>query len=142
MTGHIRRRGKRSWAIIVETEVDASGKRRQRWTTVRGTRKDAERERNRLVNEINTGLYVEPAHITVGEYLEKWLDSSAKIKVSGKTFERYAEIVRTQLIPELGALSLQKLTPLKIQDCYAKALANGRLSANRNDQQANKDAEP
>jgi integrase len=44
MKGHIRQRSKGSWAIILDLGRDADGKRRQKWHTVRGTKKDAQRE--------------------------------------------------------------------------------------------------
>ena len=98
MRGHIRKRGKMSWAVVLDLGRDADGKRRQKWHSVRGTKKDAERELGRLLNEINTGAYVEPARLSVGQYLETWLSDSAKPKVAPKTFERYAAIMRTQVL--------------------------------------------
>ena len=54
---------------------DEEGKRRQRWHSVRGTKKDAERELARLMNEINLGAYVEPSRMLVRDYLDRWLNS-------------------------------------------------------------------
>jgi hypothetical protein len=36
--GSIRRRGKRSWQIRFDDGVDAAGRRKARWATVRGTK--------------------------------------------------------------------------------------------------------
>ena len=89
MKGHIRKRGERSWAIVLELERGPGGKRRQKWHTVRGTKRDAERELARLLHELNIGSYVEPSQMTVAEYLERWLEDYARTNVAGKTFERY-----------------------------------------------------
>ena len=59
MKGHIRKRGRSSWAVVLDLGRDADGKRRQKWHSVRGTRKDAQRELARLLNQINTGAYIE-----------------------------------------------------------------------------------
>ncbi len=126
MKGHIRRRGRRSWAIVLDTGRDASGKRRQRWHTVQGTRRDAERELARLVHSINTGEYVEPNKLTVAEYLARWLADYAKPNTSTRTYERYAEIVRANINPVLGHHKLTALQPLHIQDFYSYALTSGR----------------
>ncbi len=115
MNGHIRRRGKTSWAIVLDLGHDASGKRRQKWHTVSGTKKDAERELARLLHEMNTGAYVAPSKLTVGAYLERWLNHYAKANVAAKTYERYAEIVRKSLIPSFGHRQLDKLRPMHIQ---------------------------
>ena len=78
MKGHIRKRGKSSWAVVIFLGRDQSGKQRRKWHTVRGTRRDAQRELTRLMNELNTGAYVEPARMTVSEYLDRWLTDYAQ----------------------------------------------------------------
>ena len=126
MKGHIRRRGLRSWAIVIDVGRDANGKRRQKWHRVEGTRKDAERELVRLVHSLNTGEYVEPSKLTVADYLERWLADYAMPNTSGKTYERYGQIVRTNLSPALGHHPLTKLQPLHIQEFYSTAMTSGR----------------
>lgn len=128
MTGCIRKRSENSYTIIVSLGRDpVTGKKKQSWRTVRGNKKDAERELTKLLNEINTGTYLEPSKLTVAEYLEKWLAEYAEGNVAGKTFERYCGIVRKQLIPDLGRLPLTKLQPLHIQAHYTNKLKGGRL---------------
>jgi integrase len=125
--GHIRKRGKRSWSIVVERGRGPDGRRLQSWHTVRGTRRDAERERARLLHELNTGAYVEPAKLTVAQYLDQWLRDYAEPRVAAKTFERYEEIIERHLVPALGHHRLDKLQPLHIQAYYSSALRGGRL---------------
>ncbi len=126
MRGHIRKRGTSSWAIVLDLGRDATGKRRQKWHSVKGTRRDAQRELARLLNELNTGAYVEPARMSVGEFFDRWLADYAKPKVSSKTFERYQEMIDGHIRPALGAYLLPKLAPLHIQSFYSRALASGR----------------
>jgi hypothetical protein len=38
---------------------------------------------------MNTGSYVEPARMTVAEYLKRWMEDYARSNVAAKTFERY-----------------------------------------------------
>jgi integrase len=49
-----------------------------------------------------------------------------KDEVSPRTHERYEEIVRNFLAPELGALPVSKLAPAHIQNAYAKWATTGR----------------
>lgn len=126
MRGHIRRQGRKSWAVVLDIGFDRRGRRRQKWHTVRGTKRDAEQELSRILRELDTGTYVEPTRLTVGEFLEQWLESHARRAVSAKTFERYAEIARKHLIPALGAHRLVDLRPLHVQTCYGEALVSGR----------------
>jgi integrase len=126
MKGHIRRRGKSSWAVVIFLGRDPSGKQHRKWHAVRGNRKDAQRELARLLNEMSTGAYVEPARMSVGEYLDRWLADYAKAKVAAKTYERYVEMVEGHIKPALGSYLLPKLAPLHVQGFYTRALAQGR----------------
>jgi integrase len=126
MRGHIRRRGNGAYAVIIDLGRNADGKRRQKWHNVRGTKKDAEAELVKQLNALQTGSYVEPTRITVGQFLRRWLDDFAKSKVAAKTFERYDEIVRLHLSPNIGHIRLARLHPLQIQELYSKMLKEGR----------------
>lgn len=106
--------------------IDAEGKRRQKWHTVHGTKKDAEAELARLVHEVNTGAYAEPDKMLVREYLDRWLKDYARVSVAPKTYERYDQIVRLHLSPSIGHIPLLKLKPLHIQAMEAEALVSGR----------------
>ena len=128
MKGHIRKRGERSWALVVELDRDpATGRRRQRWHSVKGTKRDAERKLRELLNSIDQGTYVKPAKLTVGEFLQQWLRDYAAVSVRPRTSERYESIIRNHLIPSLGAIHLTDLQPSHIQACHARALSHGRL---------------
>jgi integrase len=129
MKGHIRKRGKNSWAVVIFLGRDPSGKQHRKWHAVRGTRRDAQRELARLMNEINTGAYVEPARMTLSEFLDRWLADYAKPKVSPKTYERYQEMIDGHIRPALGGRLLPKLAPLHIQSFYSRKLADGRKDA-------------
>ena len=129
MKGHVRQRGKGTWSIVLEMPRGPDGRRRQKWHTVHGTKKNAERELARLVHEMETGYYVEPTKMTVADLLERWLRDYAKPNVAGKTYERYQEIVRKNLIPALGHHQLTKLQPLHIQAFYADMLDHGRKNS-------------
>jgi integrase len=126
MRGHIRQRGKASWSIVLDLGRDATGKRIQKWHSVKGTKKDAERELPKLLNSVHNGTYVEPVRMTVAEYLDRWLKDYAHTNVAAKTYDRYEQIVRVHLKPDLGNYNLSKLQPLHIQSSYSKALESGR----------------
>jgi hypothetical protein len=54
---------------VVELPGDPeTGKRRQKWTTVYGHKRDAERILRRLLTQIDNGRWVDPAIITVSEF--------------------------------------------------------------------------
>jgi integrase len=108
---------------------DANGKRRQRRYTFRGTKGDAENERSRIVHEVTSGAFVDSKKITVGEYLDWWLESCIKPRVAPRTFEGYEMIVKRHLKPALGRIRLTKLSPLHVQEYEARALLEGRVGS-------------
>lgn len=126
MKGHIRQRGKGSRALALDLGRSEEGKRRQKWISGFKTKRDAERELARVIHEMNTGAYLEPSKMTVGDYLKRWIEDYARPNVAPKTFQRYVKIVRLHLTPALGSHPLGKLQPLHIQAYYSQALQSGR----------------
>jgi len=56
MRGHMRQRSKGSWTLFVDLGRDPeTGKRKQQTMTVRGTKKDAERELRAVLTHIEGG---------------------------------------------------------------------------------------
>jgi len=89
--GSIRRRGKRSWQIRFDDGVDvATGRRKARQFTVKGTRQDAQRELTRLLGSADAGTLPEPSKMTIADYLREWLEGTHGL--SKKTAERYREL--------------------------------------------------
>ena len=103
MSGNITRRGAHSWRLKYEAaEPDPlTGKRQTRYVTVRGAKKDAQRELTRLLATVENGTAVDPSRTTVAEYLRQWLDVGECL--SPKTLERYRQLAERQIIPHLGA---------------------------------------
>ena len=125
MKGHIRERSPGHWAIIIDDRDPSTGKRKRRWHSFAGTKRQAQLETARLINAMQNGTLAEPSRLTVAAYLDRWLEHVTP-QVAPKTFERYAQIVRVNLKPAIGWIVLTKLQPIQISAAYATALA--RLS--------------
>jgi len=125
MKGHIRERAPGRWAIVLDVRDAATGEHKRRWHSFAGTKRAAQTECARLISGMSGGTYLEPNKTTVAQFLDRWLDD-IKSKITAKTLERYMEIVRKNLVPALGAITLTKLQPMHISEAYAKALSGGR----------------
>src|SRR5215510_1522935 len=125
MKGHIRERSPGRWAIVLDVHDSETGKRKRRWHSFQGTKRQAQIECSRLISQLATGGYVDPSRETVGEFLERWIEHM-RGQVSPKSHERYAEICRKNLAPLIGSLLLTKLSAAHISAAYARALASGR----------------
>jgi hypothetical protein len=80
----IHRRSRGTWEVVLEVGQDPqSGKRIRR--TVRGAKRDAEREAAGQVSAITRGTFVDPSKETVGHFLQRWLrDYEPPKKASGE----------------------------------------------------------
>lgn len=127
MTGHVRRRGERSWEIKFDIGTDpATGKRLTKYRSFKGTKRDAEAELVRLKAGAQRGDYIDQSKITVESYLEKWKADWARANVSAKTFESYSQLIARHVVPRIGAMPLQKLKAADVVALYAKLADNGR----------------
>lgn len=126
MKGHVRERGKGNWYAVIDLRDPATGERKRKWHSLEANgKREAELACSRLILQLENGSYIDPKKTTLAEYLERWL-STTKPNVSPRTHERYAEIVRKNIIPLLGSVMLKKLDGLQIADAFRKALESGR----------------
>jgi integrase len=124
MTGHIRRRGERSWELKFDLGTDPlTGRRLTRYHSFKGTKREAEAELTRLKAAANSGGYVDPSKTILGEFLDRW-EGWAATQVSAKTLERYSQLLRHQVRPHLGAAPIQKLRTIDFAELYGKLQAS------------------
>jgi integrase len=127
MRGHIVKRYKNSYTIVLNLGNDPStGKRRQEWLSVKGTKRDAEKRLADLLHQMDTGTFMKPGKTTLGEFLERWLKDYVWPDLGPRTAEGYETIVRRHLIPKLGRILLIQLKPEHIQKYYSDCLSVGR----------------
>lgn len=125
MKGHIRERSPGHWAIILDVPDPQSGKRRRKWHSFKGTKREAQIESARLIAAIQGGTYLEPSKTTLAQFLDRWLDHM-RSQISFKSHARYSELARKNIVPLLGSVVLTKLRPAQISAAYSKALTEGR----------------
>ena len=127
MKGHIRERGKGNWYAVLSVRDPETGKRKVKWLSLPGCKgkRQAELECGRIIQEIRGGSYIDGSKITVAEFLDKWDRDYAAAHVSPKTRERYGQLIKNQIKPNLGKVQLQKLRPIHLTDLYTKLLGSG-----------------
>ena len=121
MTGHVRRRGERSWELKFDLGTDpATGRRRIRYASFKGTKRDAEIEMAKLVAAAAKGEHVDASKSTLSEFLDRWERDWCSTNVSPKTSERYRELLRLHVRPHIGAVRIQKLRATHLTELYGK----------------------
>ena len=127
MRGNIRQRAKNSWTITIELPRDeVSNKRRQKFFTVRGSKKDAEKFLTEKLRELDTGILIDTTKIKFGEYLDFWKEKTFN-NLEVTTEEGYIQKIDKHIKPYLGNIVLENLKPLHLQNFYSEKLKNGRL---------------
>jgi integrase len=124
MRGHLRERSPGHWAIVIDVRDAQTGKRKRRWHSFAGTKRQAQVECAKLIAEIKNGTVLDPAKVTLREYLERWLAHMAT-QVSPRSAENYREVVEHWIVPALGDVKLTKLQPEQIAHAYSDALTKG-----------------
>jgi len=98
----------------------ANGMRQQRTRTFR-TAKDANAYLAKIEHSINTGMYADARGLTVGEYLDLWLDTYA-VNVRPNSRKGYKVCADLHIKPYLGGTRLENLSTLAIQHMYGEIL--------------------
>jgi integrase len=125
--GHLEKRYKSTWTIIIDVGHNPVTKKRDRIIrSVKGPKRAAEKVMNEILYQLQTGTYIEPSNLTVGEYLERWLATHGEQNLRPKTYRSYRMQIHNHLIPTLGSIPLEKLTPMHLQEYYSLKLKKGR----------------
>jgi len=133
VTGHIRRRGKRSWQLKFDAGTDPqAGRRITKYHSFKGSKREAEVELTRLLASADRGAYVDPSKITLNEFLDRWELEWAQSNLGGKSLERYRDLLRTHVRPYLGSHPLQRLKASHLSVLYAQLLSQGRQGKGAN----------
>jgi integrase len=90
------------------------------------TRKEVQDKLNAALYEQKRGILATGPQQTLKAYLENWLEQVYKPTVKLGSYRQYRSVVTVHLIPGLGHIPLQKLTPEKIQAFYAQKLNDGK----------------
>lgn len=127
--GSIRKRQLENGSVRYDAVVDmgpdtATGKRRQRKKTY-STKKEAQAALAVWLAEIDKGTAVDRSAHTLGDVLEFWLDTYARHRVSARTLDGYERTIRQHILPTLGGIEIQKLTPARLQAFYSECIDGG-----------------
>ncbi|MGH3672469.1 MAG: tyrosine-type recombinase/integrase [Pseudonocardiaceae bacterium] len=104
-----------------------SGKRRQKWHSGYSIKRAAERALAEMVNAVDTGTFVEPNSMTLGEHLTEWL-AAIELTIRPATHYSYSRNIRLHVVPRLGSAQLRRIDGGKLNTLYAELLANGKHS--------------
>ena len=122
--GTIYQRGPRQWCAMVTIGYDEAGRRKRR--AVYGkTQEDVRQKLHKLQHQAASGISIAVHRQTLAEFLDRWLNDVAKLRVKPTTFFTYEWHTRKHIKPRIGGVQLTKLTPLHIQNLYSRMIEEG-----------------
>src|SRR5918995_2952584 len=122
---NVKRRGSTYTYYVYVT--DADGRRRQHSKGGFRTQRAAEDARIEALNALAKGTYVKAERISLADYLtDEWLPFRRPPVLEASTWHSYDRYLRLHVIPHVGAVPLQKLTPVDLNRLYRHLLASGR----------------
>lgn len=131
MQGHLEKRGKDTWTIVIDTGKNPITNKRDRIRkAVKGTKPEVQKVMNEMLHKLQTGTYIETHKLTVGGYFDHWIKTYCIPNLAPKTIHSYRSEINNHIIPNLGQIPLNKLSPLHLQSYYTKLLDSGRKDGN------------
>jgi integrase len=128
MRGSVRKRGSTyTWYLDVPDPV--TGKRCQRSKGGYRTKKECQAALNDALAALRAGAFVETSKRTLASYLvDEWLPAMQPPRVRPSTWLGYQRSLERHVIPALGELELQRLTPAVLTAFYRSLLTAGQLN--------------
>ena len=120
--GSIRQRKDKTWEARYSTP---EGRQKSLYGKTEG---EVTKKLKAVLHEIDTGAWMEPSKMTVGEWLEVWL-RDYQGHTSGSTLLTYQGVVKTRLNPALGKVKMAKLSPIHVRRMVVDMKKAGRTPA-------------
>lgn len=125
--GTIRKRNDGRWEarIIIGHKNDGSPMYKSAFTK---TQKSALKQLHQLIDLYRDVDLTEDSRMTLGEWLDKWLDEYMIFTVRESTLDSYRAMVKNQVKPFIGGKQIASLTTADMQKFYNKIKKEGRVS--------------
>ena len=112
------RRDHGSWYYRHDLPTSANGRRRQVKQGGYSTEKEARAALTDALARLDRGTYVDRSKLTVGDYLDQWLEGRVNLRPASVVFYRVA--VERYLRPGLGQLRLDQLRVDDVERAFAR----------------------
>lgn len=136
MAGSIQKRGKDTYLLRISNGFDEQRKRKYYTKTVKcSSLSKAKTMLAEFETEIRNGFGYTSNNMTFKSFIELWLKDYCTPNLSPKTVSNYKSKIDLHILPKLGCMKLQKITPYVIQRLYTE-LSNKEIE--RVDESGNK----
>lgn len=106
--------------------VEETGKRKYLYADIdNNTEQNAYNKLQKALFEQKQGRLASGPRQTVKQFLEKWFEDVHKFEVRETTYIRQLSVLNQRILPVIGHIQIQKLTPQQVQAFYADLSKKG-----------------
>ncbi len=121
MAGNIIDMSNGKYRLRVSNGFDSNGKRKYFNKTVScSSKRVAEKELAKFITSIEGGCTYSASKITLNEFSKQWIKTSEEQELVPATRQCYIEKLNLHILPYLGNMRLDKITPFHIDTLYNK----------------------
>lgn len=106
------------WRGCVTTGYTEEGKRRRQYLYGK-TKREVQEKLIRLQGNVLNGVAVEPDRVSLADYLNRWVEDTARLDVRHTTYRLYRGIIRNHINPNIGGVKLAKVNVDLVQGLYS-----------------------
>src|SRR5579862_9169769 len=129
MKGSISQVGDNRWRLRVFLYTDDNGRPVQRSRNFRGTKRQADTALAKFVTELQDGPLKPRSELTVAELIDRWMDQMVRPRRAKYTTVDYDRKIDKHIRKTLGAVRLDKLTAMRLDEAYNQWEAAGLAPA-------------
>jgi hypothetical protein len=128
--GQIIARGQNTWLVrIYQGRDPETGTRKYLNQTIHGPCREAQRFLNLKLQQRDLSRTPRAAAITLDQFLDQWLATSAKPRLRARSFHDYESLLRLYIRSALGTRLIGTIGQMDMQGLYAQMFGRGFLSA-------------
>ena len=113
-----------TWSYVVRVRDPETGTSKPRWVGGFPTEAAAKAARDEARVRARAGGYIDRSRITVGDYLDEWLEAHA-MEIKPKTLHDYRHLIKRHVKPHIGEVTLQAMRPARLTGLYRDLATTG-----------------
>ena len=130
--GTIRQRPDGRWEGRVTLGRDPGTGKQVQKSIYGATQREVRQKMQKMLVELDEGVYIEPSKLTVKAWLDTWL-AEYNGDVKPATIVSYRQHIQNHIVPALGAVKLSALTPTAVQRFYNELQRSGVKTPKRDE---------
>lgn len=122
----IEKRGENKYRLTVSNGFKPDGRRRYiRKTITAKSEREARKLLSLFVAEIENRQITADSNMKFRDFVELWESNYAKTNLEIKTYTRYIDMLKSNILPEFGEMRLSDIKPVNLLNFYKKLSVDG-----------------